>query len=88
MSASLPTRDTVKAAPMPVCSMLVNAPAAIAGIVFSLLLVTALVLVRVSVPARSDDPGTWLRQGGHRGLVVAALGLVPFAGIAIFKLVG
>ena len=75
-------------APMPVCSMVVNAPAAIAGIVFSLLLVTALVLVRVSVPARSDDPGTWLRQGGHRGLVVAALGLVPFAGIAIFKLVG
>jgi hypothetical protein len=28
MSASLPTRDTVKVAPMPVCSMLVNAPAA------------------------------------------------------------
>ena len=36
---------------------------AIAGIVFSLLLITSLVLTRISVPASPHDAGTWLSGG-------------------------
>ena len=35
---------------------------AIAGIVFSILLIISLVLVRLSVPDSPRDPGTWLSQ--------------------------
>ncbi len=34
--------------------------AAIAGILFSVLLLTSLVLVRISVPADPQDAGVWL----------------------------
>ncbi len=34
--------------------------AAIAGIVFSTLLIISLVLIRISVPADPQDAGTWL----------------------------
>jgi hypothetical protein len=37
---------------------------AIAGIVFSILLIISLVLIRVSVPANPRDAGTWL-SGKH-----------------------
>jgi hypothetical protein len=50
--------------------------AAIAGILFSLLLITALVLIRISVPANPQDAGTWLSENGGR--VSLALNLVPF----------
>ena len=36
--------------------------AAIAGILFSLLLITSLVLVRISVPANPLDAGDWLAR--------------------------
>jgi hypothetical protein len=62
--------------------------AAVAGIVFAVLLLTALVLVRVSVPAQIDDRGMWLTEGGRRRLVAAALWLVPFAGIAFLWFIG
>jgi hypothetical protein len=37
---------------------------AIAGIVFSILLIVSLVLIRVSVPANPGDAGTWLSVAG------------------------
>ncbi len=57
--------------------------AAIAGILFALLLTAALVLVRVAVPADSGDTGAWLTDPSRRRLVALALHLVPFAGIAL-----
>ena len=59
--------------------------AAIAGIVFSVLLMTSLVLVRLSVPA---DPleGAWLST--RLDTVALALNMVPFAGIAFLWFIG
>ena len=37
--------------------------AAVAGIVFSLLLIIGLVLTRISVPANPHDAGAWLSDG-------------------------
>jgi len=62
--------------------------AAIAGIVFSVLVTAALVLVRVAVPADPSDAGRWLSDSSWRDSVLLALGLVPFAGIAFLWFVG
>jgi hypothetical protein len=62
--------------------------AAVAGIIFSVLLITALVLLRLSVPAHAGVPGRWLADSGRRTAVVIALNLVPFAGIAFLWFIG
>ena len=62
--------------------------AAIAGIVFALLLGTALVLVRVAVPRNPHDAPTWLDDPWRKNSVVVALNLVPFAGLAFLWFVG
>ena len=62
--------------------------AAVAGIVFSVLLAAAFVLLRLSVPADPRVPGTWLTDPGKRTAVQVALGLVPFAGIAFLWFIG
>ena len=60
--------------------------AAIAGIVFSVLLITSLALIRISVPADPRDAGGWLP--GNWRTVSLALNLVPFAGIAFLWFIG
>ena len=40
--------------------------AAVAGIAFSGLLTTAMVLVRLAVPSDPDDAGEWLADGSKR----------------------
>jgi hypothetical protein len=62
--------------------------AAVAGIIFSVLLIAALVLLRVSVPAHPGVPGAWLTDSRRRGTVAIALNLIPFAGIAFLWFVG
>jgi hypothetical protein len=62
--------------------------AAVAGIVFSLLLIAAIVLLRVSAPSDSARAGTWLSDAGRRRAISIALGLVPFAGIAFLWFIG
>ena len=62
--------------------------AAVAGIIFSVLLITALVLLRISVPAHPSVAGAWLTDSQRRVAVVIALNLVPFAGIAFLWFVG
>ena len=59
---------------------------AIAGIVFSILLIISLVLIRISVPANPADAGAWLSSGGKS--VTLALNLLPFAGIAFLWFIG
>jgi hypothetical protein len=60
--------------------------AAIAGIVFSVLLMTSLVLVRLSVPADPLEGGAWLST--RLDTVALALNMVPFAGIAFLWFIG
>jgi hypothetical protein len=59
--------------------------AAVAGILFAVLTITALVLVRVSIPPDPVDGGEWLK---HAGTVSLALGLFSFAGIAFLWFIG
>ncbi len=60
--------------------------AAVAGILFAVLLGTALILVRVSIPADPADGGIWMKE--RSGAVALALSLVPFAGIAFLWFIG
>ena len=62
--------------------------AAVAGIVFSVLLITALVLLRLAVPANPRLAGSWLTDPGRRTAVKVALMLIPFAGIAFLWFIG
>jgi len=59
--------------------------AAVAGIVFALLLGTVYVVMRISIPEDPED-SAWLQ--GRAGYVRFALGLVPFAGIAFLWFMG
>jgi hypothetical protein len=62
--------------------------AAVAGIVFSVLLISALVLLRLSAPASAGAGGAWLTDPGRRTAVAIGLNLVPFAGIAFLWFIG
>jgi hypothetical protein len=60
--------------------------AAIAGILFSVLLLASFGLLRASIPAEPSAPDAWLR--GHAGAIALALNLIPFAGIAFLWFIG
>ena len=60
--------------------------AAIAGIVFSVLLIIILWLLRRSVPSDPLDSGAWIAT--ESGSVAFALNLVPFAGVAFLWFIG
>jgi hypothetical protein len=62
--------------------------AAVAGIVFSVLLITSLALLRVSVPGNPAVAGGWLTDSGKRTAVAIGLNLIPFAGIAFLWFIG
>jgi len=72
----------------PVIAAQLKAPraGAIAGILFSILLIISVVLLRLSVPDSPRDPGTWLSQSAQS--VRLALNLLPFAGIAFLWFIG
>jgi hypothetical protein len=60
--------------------------AAVAGILFSILLTASVMLLRLSLPADPAETVGWLRQSA--GQVAFALNLVPFAGIAFMWFLG
>lgn len=60
--------------------------AALAGIVFSLLYMTSLVLIYRTIPTDPQEAGAWLESG--RRTVDLALYLLPFAGIAFLWFIG
>jgi hypothetical protein len=62
------------------------AAAAVAGLVFSLLLVVILLLLRLSVPSDPQESGAWLASQTRQ--VEIAMNLVPFAGIAFLWFIG
>lgn len=60
--------------------------AAVAGILFSILYLTVMLLIRNSVPEKPADLGTWMDMGWKS--VSLALNLLPFAGIAFLWFIG
>lgn len=60
--------------------------AAIAGIVFSVLLIISLVLLLLSIPVSLRESGAWIATNGKT--ILPALNLVPFAGIAFLWFMG
>lgn len=62
--------------------------AAIAGIIFSVLLSISLLIIRLSVIAKSRDLSSWLSDSFHQKIVALALNLIPFAGIAFLWFIG
>jgi hypothetical protein len=62
--------------------------AGVAGVLFSLLLTTALVLVRTAVSGGEGQADSWLVDSVRRQHVVLALQIVPFAGIAFLWFIG
>ncbi len=60
--------------------------AAIAGILFSLLMITSLVLLRISVPENLQQVGNMV--GKNSNSIVLALNLLPFSGIAFLWFIG
>jgi len=60
--------------------------AAVAGILFCVLLAAALGLFRLPVPADPLDSGAWLARSS--GTVALALNLMPFAGVAFLWFIG
>jgi len=61
--------------------------AAIAGILFALILATVIVLFRAAGPG-AEDSVAWLSDAARRDQVKLALNLVPFAGIAFLWFIG
>ena len=51
--------------------------AAVAGMLFSILLIAVFSLLRISVPADPQEPGSWLHT--HSSTIPLALNLVPLA---------
>jgi hypothetical protein len=74
----------------PITQPLLTTPraAAVAGIVFSLLLGLALVLIRLSTPVDMAQSVGWLRDPAKRNDVNIAVNIVPFAGIAFLWFIG
>jgi hypothetical protein len=62
--------------------------AAIAGVIFSVLLSVSLVIIRLAVPPYQTDSGHWLTDPFRRNAVRFAIQLVPFAGIAFLWFIG
>ena len=60
--------------------------AAIAGIIFAVLLGTSHILIQISIPAEVLDSSAWLEQ--QAGTVTLGLSLLPFAGIAFLWFMG
>jgi hypothetical protein len=74
----------------PITRPLLTTPraAALAGIVFSLLLGLALVLIRLSTPVDMAQSVGWLSDPAKRNAVNIAVNVVPFAGIAFLWFIG
>src|SRR3984893_13312947 len=62
--------------------------AAIAGVIFSVLIIISLGLVRFAVPVDLKTPDIWITEPDRRSAIQFALKLVPFAGIAFLWFIG
>ncbi len=61
--------------------------AALAGLLFALLLTSSLVLIRLAV-TDEGEAGSWITNDSRRSVVVVCLNLTPIAGIAFLWFIG
>src|SRR5579863_8710642 len=78
MSQTLASNPTLKA----------PRAAAVAGVLFSVLMLIGLGVVRIAVPPNPVEPGTWANDPARQHVVEYALQLVPIAGITFLWLMG
>lgn len=62
--------------------------AAIAGVIFSILMIFSLGLVRYAIPVNSTEAAVLFAQADRRRAIELALDVVPFAGVAFLWLIG
>ena len=62
--------------------------AAIAGIIFAVLIAVSIVLIKLSVPSDPAEAEQWLSDGSSRTMMIIAVNLIPFAGIAFLWFIG
>src|SRR3954452_19276002 len=62
--------------------------AAVAGVIFSVLMGTTLVIIRLAAPDGKTDPTEWLADPVRRNVLRFAIQLAPFAGIAFLWFIG
>jgi hypothetical protein len=62
--------------------------AAVAGVLFAVLMGAIITIVRLAVPPAHVDPGVWINDPQRRNAVRFAVHLAPFAGIAFLWFVG
>lgn len=62
--------------------------AAVAGVLFSVLMGVTLVIVRLAVPPYQRDSGAWVDDPARHLAVRTAIQIVPFAGIAFLWFIG
>ena len=62
--------------------------AAIAGVLFALLLAATLALIRLAAPSDAGEVGAWPMDPSRNRMIVLALELVPFEGIAFLWFLG
>ena len=60
--------------------------AAVAGVIFSIMLFLAFWLLRVAIPTGPPGSNAWI--GDHANTIAVALSLIPFSGIAFLWLIG
>jgi hypothetical protein len=62
--------------------------AAVAGIIFALVLIAALILIRLGEPSTVSQAATFRNDSTRKFAVGLALGLIPFAGVAFLWFIG
>jgi hypothetical protein len=62
--------------------------AAVAGVIFSVLMGTILTIARMATPGRPNEPAPWLTDPDRVKIVRFAVQLAPFAGIAFLWFIG
>jgi hypothetical protein len=62
--------------------------AALAGVLFALLMGSSVIIVRLAAPSSPGHPSEWLANPYRRDAVRAAVNLTPFAGIAFLWMIG
>jgi len=80
--------ETMSAASDPARTLVPPRAAAIAGVLFAVLMGTCLIIVRLAIPVRNADVGVWLDDPVRRNAVRVAVHLAPFAGIAFLWFIG
>jgi hypothetical protein len=76
--------------PSPQSTVALSPPraAAIAGVLFSVLMGATLVIIRHAVPSRDSDPAEWMSDPTRVNAIRFAIQLAPFAGIAFLWFIG